>query len=260
MGDSSGPPYLLYLAAKHADRNRPLVLIHGQSRSAETLVKVFQSFAEQYGATLIAPVFDRETSAGYQRLGLLSRQEGWRRPDVRLGRILDDVKRLTGISTERFHLFGHSGGAQFAHRYVMAYPDSVKRYAISAAGWYTLPDPYIDFPYGMKANPRVPSFTPNIEKFLGVPACVLVGSDDTARDASLNRSKLLDQTQGRTRVERARTWVKAMGIAARERGIEPRVQLHILPEVGHGIADLAAHGKLGHIVSRYLFDEAGPSG
>ncbi len=260
LADSTGPSYLLYLPVENARQDRPLVLVHGQSRGAEVLVEVFRPFAEQYGATLIAPVFDRVTSSGYQRLGLNSRQEGFSRPDVRFGRIIDDVKRLTDISIERIHLFGHSGGAQFAHRYVMAYPDTVKRYAISAAGWYTLPDPSVDFPHGMKATPRIPSFVPNIEKFLGVPVCVLVGEDDTVRNASLNTSKRLDRTQGRTRVERAKTWVTAIGVAARERGLEPRAQLHILPEAGHSISELAMRGRLGDIVSRFLFDRAGPAG
>lgn len=256
LAGSSEPSYLLYLPSREGSRDRPLVLVHGQSRGADDLVEVFRPFAEHYGAMLIAPVFDRERSAGYQRLGLSSRSEARSRPDVRLRRVLEDVRELTGRSTERFHLFGHSGGAQFAHRFVMAHPESVERYAISAAGWYTSPDPSVAFPHGMKAVPKVPNLAANINKFLGVPACVLVGAEDTLRNASLNTSARVDRTQGRTRVERASNWVTAMATAARQRGLEPAVRLQVLPEVGHRFGDLASHGRLGQIVSQYLFDEA----
>ena len=256
LAGSSEPSYLLYLPTKEGSRDRPLVLVHGQSRGADDLVEVFRPFAEQYGATLIAPVFDKKRSAGYQRLGLMSRGESRSRADVRLRRVLEDVRELTGIPTDRFRLFGHSGGAQFAHRFVMAHPESVERYAISAAGWYTSPDPSVNFPHGMKAIPKIPDFAANIDRFLGVPVCVLVGAQDTARNASLNTSERVDRTQGRTRVERASNWVTAMAAAARQRGLETSVRLQVLPEVGHRFGDLASRGQLGRIVSQYLFDEA----
>jgi len=106
----SGRAFLSSLSANR--RNKPLVLVHGQSRKPEVIVGVFRPYDEQNGAALIAPVFDKENSAGYQRQGLSSRRDDRSLTSVWLRRILDDVERLTDIPTERFHLYGHSGGAR----------------------------------------------------------------------------------------------------------------------------------------------------
>jgi len=252
--DLTAPSYLLYLPTPGTSQDKPLDLVHGQSRKPEVLLGVFRPYAEQFGATLIAPVFDKKNSAGYQQLGLNQRRGAGIRPHVGLRRILDDVERLTGIPTERFHLYGHSGGAQFGHRYVMAFPDSVKRYAISSAGWYTLPDPTEAFPYGVKENPSLPGIAPDIERLLRVPVCVLVGENDTRRGAMLKKSEQIDGTQGRTRVERAERWVAAMNAAARGRGLDPPAHLQTLPDAGHDLAELEALGRLGSRVSQFLFE------
>jgi pimeloyl-ACP methyl ester carboxylesterase len=248
-----GQLYLLYLPTARKRRDKALVLVHGQSRNLETLVDIFRPYAERYGATLIAPVFDGESSSNYQRLGLNQRRDGGLLPHDRLHLILDDVKQLTEISTQRFHLFGHSGGAQFAHRYAMAFPDTVIRYAISSPGWFTSPDTIEAFPYGMKENPKLPNISLDIDKFLHIPVYVMVGENDIVRGAMLNQSERIDRTQGRTRVERAERWVAAINTAARGRGLKPPAHFKILPDAGHDLAEMDESGRLGRHAARFLF-------
>jgi len=245
--------YLLYVPAEQKSRNKALVLVHGQSRNVEILVDVFRPHAERYGVTLIAPIFDKESSRNYQRLGLNQRRDSGLPPQDRLRLIIDDANQLTEISTQRFHLFGHSGGAQFAHRYAMAFPDSVIRYAISSPGWYTLPDTTEAFPYGMKENSKLPSISPDIEKFLHIPVCVLVGRNDTGRGAMVNKSERIDRTQGRTRLESAENWVAAINAVARGRGLKPPAHFIILPDAGHDLAEMDESGRLGRRASKFLF-------
>jgi len=254
MEDLTGQSYLIYLAVARVKRNRVLVLVHGETRNPRIIMDVFRTYADRLGATLIAPIFDKKTSANYQRLGFNQRKSDNILPHIKLRSILDEVNRLTDIPTKRFHLFGHSGGAQFAHRYAIAFPDTVMRCAISAAGWYTFPDEAVAFPYGMKAMTGLPFVAPDIEKFLNIPMCVLVGANDTGRGSNLKKSARIDRMQGRTRLERAERWVAAMTEAARGRGLEPCTHLQVLPGAGHDLASMEARGDIGRRVSRFLFE------
>ena len=251
--DSAGHRYLLYLPAAHDRSTRVLVLVHGKSGGAEELVEIFRQNADLHGAMLVAPVFHDGTFPQFHQLGLNAATDGGRRPDIALRRILDDVSRLTQVATHRVHIYGHSRGAQFAHRYAMAFPDAVLRCVISAAGWYTLPDPSASFPHGTKVNRKLRSVEPDLDRFLLVPVCVIVGAKDTDRDSKLKKSVRIDSAQGLTRLERARTWVDAVSVAARERGLVPNARLHVMPNAGHELSDLVAHGLLDVVASEHFF-------
>jgi pimeloyl-ACP methyl ester carboxylesterase len=49
---------------------------------------------------------------------------------------------------ERFYLYGHSAGGQFAGRYAVRHPDHLKALVLSAPGRYAFPDPQAPWPYG----------------------------------------------------------------------------------------------------------------
>jgi hypothetical protein len=52
--------------------------------------------------------------------------------------------------SQRFGLFGHSSGGQFAHRMItLGFRDGVGAAATANAGTYTMPDPGVTFPYGL---------------------------------------------------------------------------------------------------------------
>lgn len=256
LGASHGPAYYLYVPRSEPSPQTMLVTVHGISRNAREHIEAFQSKADEYGVILVAPVFDEEAFQGYQRLLFPKPDTGRERADTRLQSILADASRLTGVSSERFYLFGHSGGAQFAHRYVMAYPRQVKRYAISAAGWYTPPDLATTYPYGMKPRRKRDMPELDIDAFLHIPACVLVGAGDIERDETLNQAERLDATQGRTRVERAEYWVGAMTAAARWRELETEITLQILPNAGHDFTEMAEHGRMAETVFACLFGQS----
>lgn len=249
-GDAA-QPYFLYVPRRLGSPPRILVTVHGISRNAEEHAEAFAAIAERYGVVILAPLFRKGRFTDYQRLGRAGR--GGERADLALRALVEDVGRLTGARTDRFYLFGHSGGAQFAHRYVMAHPDDVVRYAISAAGWYTLPDPGLKYPYGTRLGNQLPGVQFDLDKFLRVPVSVLVGERDTVRDKSLNRSARIDARLGKTRIERARSWNSAMARAARRRGIDAAYALHVLPGTSHDFTDMVDHGNLDTFVADFLF-------
>ncbi|HEY7690131.1 MAG TPA: PHB depolymerase family esterase [Dongiaceae bacterium] len=216
-----------------------LVSVHGISRNARDHVEAFTRMADRYDAMILAPVFTDYRYGDYQRLGRRGRGS---RADLALQRLASHVIFEWGLASAKFYLYGHSGGAQFAHRYAMAYPQDVAAVGVSAAGWYTLPDPDLPYPYGIGPTSDSYGLTLDPAEFLQVPACVFVGEDDRSRDGAFNRSDKLDSSQGRNRIERAANWVEAMNRAAAGYGYKTRYTLHVLPDADHDFDELVDAG------------------
>jgi pimeloyl-ACP methyl ester carboxylesterase len=227
-----------------------LVAAHGMSRTWNGQAEAFTAGCEQLGITLVAPSFSGPPHADYQRLG---REGRGHRADHFLHHCLQEVQTLTGADITQVRLFGHSGGAQFAHRYLMAYPHRVAGAVVAGAGWYTFPDTALKFPYGIRASRRLPGVSFNPEAYLNVPVTVLVGARDT-EPHKLRSSEQVNLQQGLTRVDRARNWVAAMHAQGAAHGIAPRVDLVELPDAGHSFADLCRSGALVDRVFSTLFD------
>ncbi len=250
-----GATFGYYLFRPQASKeNAPLLVsVHGISRNAEEHIRAFAALAEARAVAVLAPLFDRQNFRGFQRLWTSPRNGGHSAEPAFLA-MLDDVSARTGLDAGRLCLFGHSGGAQFVHRFAMAHPDRVVRYVVSAAGWYTLPDLARPYPYGMKPSRRVPPEARfDIDAFLRIPACVFVGERDTQRDRALNTASTIDSHQGTSRRERAEAWIGAMTTAARWRGLDTCFTLRVLPGSGHDFTEMVQAG-LAEAAFRFLFD------
>lgn len=240
--------YFQYTPSRVTANTQVLVAVHGISRNAQKQARLFAEQAERYNVLIIAPLFDQTHYAGYQRLGLSGQ-----RADLALNQILDEVASKTQVNTQKFSLFGYSGGGQFVHRYAMAYPERVKAMAIGAAGWYTLPNPQKRYPYGIAPHPKLPDLTFNAEQFLRIPAYVLVGEEDTLRDDALRKSKKIDQQQGFNRFERGQRWILAMQHAAQQKGLNTPYQFIALPNANHSFTRSIKTGGMAKQVFTALF-------
>src|SRR5262245_36291413 len=203
LREDASQEYLLYVPGRGGRGARVFVDVHGISRNVDEHAALFTPYAERYGVVLVAPSFTKAGHPGYQ---WLEPENGGRRADLDLETILREVHELTGARTDSLYLFGFSGGAQFAHRYVLAHPDRVAAAAIGAAGWYTFPDSLTAYPYGLAPGPGLSGVRFEPRRFLRVPMTVFVGIEDV-RDASLRRNADVDRQQGTTRRERAQRWV-----------------------------------------------------
>jgi len=230
--------YLRYLPGSHRAGETPLVFIHGYSRQVEAQVQALLPICEARGCALIAPIFDREHHPRYQQLGRS-------RHGLRAYRVLDACLQegLNWQAGEPFLLLGFSGGAQFAHRYALAYPQQVARLIAVAAGWYTMPEEHTPFPRGLCTRRRLRDHALNPEYFLRVPTTVIVGGADTG-GINLRRGPALDAQQGHTRVERARRWVCSMREAAQRYGMETRVSYREVPGQGHDFNSFVSRNGL----------------
>ena len=63
------------------------------------------------------------------------------------------MKAATGNRSASYLLYGHSAGAQFVHRYLYFVPEArVAKVVAANAGWWTLPDLAVGFPYGLRGS------------------------------------------------------------------------------------------------------------
>ena len=240
--------YFLYIPQRIEDHAKIFVTVHGISRNAKQHARKFAAFAEKYGVILIAPYFPEDQFPDYQRLG----RKG-KRADIALNAIVAEVAQLTGADASKFYLFGYSGGAQFAHRYMMAYPHRIAKVALGAAGWYTFPDQLLKFPKGIMQSHSLPLVRFNPEQFLQIPVCVLIGERDNRRDNELNQSSRIDRLQGRTRLERGKRWIEAMTAQAHASGLSTSYSLELLPDSPHSFSISMRRGEMGEKAFDFLF-------
>lgn len=221
--------YCLFTPATLQPDPAVLVAVHGIGQTAADQVRCLAPLAEAAGVLLVTPMFARERFPHYQRLGRAG--EGFR-ADLVLNEILRDVGNLHPESAERVHLLGQAGGGQFVHRYVMAHPARVQRYAVSAVGAYTLPNRHLNFPFGVRPSPDLPSVAPDPRAFLAVPGCVIGSAHGPYRARGLSRTDPSALGDGVAHIDRGRRWAAVMNRTAGMLGLPPPIRFITLPRLG----------------------------
>lgn len=244
-GSGLHPDYFVFLPEDVDLSRAPLVCVHGISRNAKEHAQAFMAVAARQRRLLVAPHFDADRFAGFQRLdrGIEEAVEAlWR-----------DLEDFAGFGLGQVDLVGFSGGAQFAHRYALLNPQRVASQALVSAGWYTFPNSHDGFPYGVKgAGKRGRRCAENLSSFLAIPTLVLVGARDTQRDAALRRTPDVDMKQGMNRIERASRWSCAFLQTATRSGVTPMLQYATLPDCGHAFDDCVARGGLVERIEHWM--------
>lgn len=243
--------YLVYVPSSGGENAAIFVSVHGASRNADEHARLLSAYCEMYGVVLIAPIFSAEQHPDFQRMGRAGRGK---RADMALNMIVAEVASMTGASAEKFFLFGFSGGAQFAHRYLMANPHRVSKAVVAAAGWYTFPEPTRRYPYGTRMSKKLPGVRFDAEEYLSVPVTVMIGAKDDGQ-SGVRRSTRLDRDQGTNRIERARRWVEAMKESAKAHHLESRVSYEEVENTDHSFSRSVLRGGLGDRVFRAILGE-----
>lgn len=235
-----------YLANDRPDQD-VLVAIHGISRNAAEVASRFAIHPAFSRTTIVAPLFTPKPFGRYQQM--LVRKPGEVASDTALIALLDALAAQHGIATGRVRMFGFSGGAQMAHRFAMFYPSRVSHICIASAGWYCLPRTDLAYPYGIGDADGAAQVGPD---FLDVPTTVVVGNRDTRADDSVRQAPEITEHQGRNRLRRARTFVRAMNDYAGQHGRKPNARLLTLPGVSHDFTACVNEGGLIDIAAQVL--------
>jgi hypothetical protein len=242
-----GPPLPVFyqLPDRVTPDTRVVFVMHGVNRDADRYRDEWATLARQHGFIVIAAQFattDFPGSLGYNT-GYFSEEDGTARPRSRwsfavIEPLFDDVRQRFGTEVSRYSIYGHSAGAQFVHRYVLFMPEARIEQAIAAnAGWYTMPDADIAFPYGLGATPIGET---GRDAALGTPLTVMLGTADTDRaDPDLRKTPQAD-AQGPHRYARGQAFFARGKAAAAARGVPFAWRLEHVPGIAHSNAGMAS--------------------
>lgn len=246
--NANGPMKYLIRLSRNPEARRLLIAVHGISREPDTMIRWLAHEADQHGYHVVAPVFDRLAFPDFQRLG---RSGLGRRADIALNEILKDVERFLVYDVPP-DILGFSGGAQFAHRYAMAQPGAVRALGVASAGWYTMPGIRGSFPLGLEPTPRLPDLSFDWNALVSLPTLTMVGALDVERDATVRDQRELNQTQGEHRLDRAKSFHRALERSAHAIGIESRHEFCVLPNAGHDMTQAMREGGMASILFGFL--------
>jgi hypothetical protein len=238
------PVQVWYRMPRHPSTARVLVVMPGQQRDARRYRSEWTDPLRGKNVILLVPQFADDEFSGpeaYNVGNMIDRNGDAVDPSLWSFRIVEALFKFVVARTHNnasgYLLFGHSAGAQFVHRMIEFQPTNHVRRAVAAnAGWYTVVDDSVDFPYGLDHGPRREH---EMGDAFRSDLVVLLGADDIdPHDSSLRRDAQSDE-QGETRLERGFNFYLTAREAADEHDLAFRWRLQVTPGVAHSDGDIA---------------------
>ena len=228
---------IFYSSPKSINANTKLLfLMHGGSRAAEKYINDWISFSKDRNVVLVAPEFSKKYYPEYAFL-MMSKENGKSLNDESLyinnslGLLFDFFKAKLKLSTSHYRLYGHSGGSQFVHRYLLLSNDTrIEKAAMANAGFYTFLDDEITYPFGTK---KMKISDERIKWFYRLKGGVFLGSaDNDSNHESLPRMQKA-RKQGKNRLERGKNFFEDLVKYGVDNNLPFRWRFQIVSNVGH---------------------------
>lgn len=236
-------PYWVHLPDCYYDEKDPhyklLVIIHGTGCAVEDYVRHAKELADRDHVAVLAPLFpggliQRDDFNSYKLLSC----DGVRYDQILLDMIDDMAKRYPGVETDKFFLFGHSGGGQFVNRFLFAHPEKLRACAIGAPGRPTFLNPDEDYFWGPRDFKNYFGHDVDLAAVQKVPVLVIVGENDT--------KFIGDSPYGDNRVARMKSLQKNL----QDHGVH--TELTILPGFAHEGGEKERVQAAQHFFEAYL--------
>jgi len=230
-----------------AGSDAPVVfVIHGAGRTGENYRKYWIPFAEERHYLLLVPEFSRAQFSEYS-LDHPVKPDGTRVPRGQLiyssiEGIFDAVRGANALSLPTYDIYGHSGGGQFVHRLVLLLPEARYRVAVAAnAGWYTMPDAGVTYPYGLAGADVPPA---QLARALARNVVVILGDQDIDPKHPQLRNTPEAVAQGVHRYARGHAFFEQAARAAKQMNTPFAWRLQSAPGVAHSNARMAPHAAV----------------
>jgi pimeloyl-ACP methyl ester carboxylesterase len=234
---------IYYSKPDSIDVNTKIIFImHGSSRTAEKYLNDWLPLVKNRNVVLIAPEFSKESYPEYVYLmmgterGKLLKDESLYLTDS-LGLLFDFFTAKLKLSTTTFRLYGHSGGSQFVHRYLLLSNEKrVEKAAMANAGFYTFIDDQISYPFGIK-NMNVSS--ERLEWVLRLKGGVFLGDADNDPKHHSLPSMRNAKKQGKHRFERGTNFFNDLIKLGVKNNLPFRWRYQVVPNIAHSNADMS---------------------
>lgn len=220
------------------------VVLHGLQRDADRYRDEWRALSDRHGFLLLVPEFRREKFPGtrWYNFGNLQDEAGRATPAAAwsfhaFDRVVLAAMAMARARREGFVLYGHSAGAQFAHRYMMLTGAArAEAVMIANSGSYTLPRFDRPFPEGLGGTLADAAV---LRAVLARPVLLQLGEADTdPNHASLPRQPWAI-AQGSHRFARGWHFFDQARRAAAEAGAPFPWRVVTVPGVGHSNAGMA---------------------
>lgn len=192
----------------------PIVFsFHGASRNADDYRDYWITMANTNGFMVFAPEFSSSDFSGGDAYNLANIFDDGDNPSTStfnaknewtfsvIDPLFEYIKTDISGTQQKYNAWGHSAGSQFLQRFVLYLPESNLDIAVcSNAGWYTVPENTVDFPYGIRKG-QLPNA--DLLKAFEKKVYVHLGKNDNNPNAGgLRRNSVVDNQQGIHRFER----------------------------------------------------------
>ncbi|WP_395373487.1 hypothetical protein [Marinicella sp. W31] len=240
FSDWQGPPLRVwtYIPEQFTQKSAVVFVMHGTKRDGERYRNEWTALADQHNFLVVVPEFPKDQfpgSRGYN-LGNVFKKNGQQNDKgvwsfSAIEPLFDAIKKRTDSQRSGYAIYGHSAGSQFVHRFLYHIPEARLTKAVAAnAGWYTLPDFSVAFPYGLKKSVvDAKQLKAAFEKKL----VVLLGTEDTSTTSKYLRKTPEAMAQGAHRFARGQFYFKAGQNAAQKYQSAFNWRLELAPGVGH---------------------------
>lgn len=223
-------------------KTKILFIMHGVSRSAESYLNDWLPLAEGRDVVLIAPQFSKDFYEEYIYL-MKTNKKGRAVTDQSLdisgslGLMFDFYKSKLNLKTIVFRVYGHSGGSQFVHRYLLLSNETrVEKAVMANAGFYTFADPSISFPYGIKG---MNVSDQRLEWVLRLKGAILLGDQDNDPKHHSLPSARKARKQGKHRFERGTNFFNDLINLGVKENMPFRWRYQVVPNVAHDNAGMS---------------------
>ncbi|MGV1761000.1 alpha/beta hydrolase [Rhizobium sp. A22-96] len=233
LSDDARFSYCLYVPERGDSAERSLLcVIHGSYRNFTAHRDQFKDFANANNCLILAPLFPGNVLGDGNLDGFKYMVEGDIRYDQVLQSMVAQVSARYGTDGARFGLVGFSGGAHFAHRFLLLRPERLWGVSVGAPGSVTLLDHQRDWWPGVRDIEQRFGTTIDPQRLAEVPIQLIVG------DADLDTTEIVHRPGGRywtegandageTRPDRLRALEHSLANAGAKAAFD------LLPGVGH---------------------------
>jgi hypothetical protein len=237
-----------YLPTGDNTRLPILMALHGDDRDAVGTLADWQGYAQANHFLVMAPEFSDSLYTGsnaYHLANMFTNGESPTRqsskPDsvwtfAMVEALYSWAKGQLGTQATGYVAFGHSAGAQFLHRLHLLAPKSLAASFCANAGWYTLPDTTVKFPYGLSVTPATQR---TLVKAFGLPLNIWLGEKDTSPTSFNLRHTPEADAQGLNRFTRGNYFSTYAQDQARRRAYTIRWTVSVARGIGHDNTGMA---------------------